>query len=120
LHGVSSGPLSFLAATANICVQSSEGSLVDTVEHAEMVEKQLTAMIQRRARKGDVDPDEREELWKASVRAYNEKRRQMARLEWHAFHCGQAERHRATLRALIEHHEQQAAKLMDVQPEGAA
>jgi len=40
------------------------------VEHAEMVEKQLDAMIQRRARKGDVGPDERGELWKASVRAY--------------------------------------------------
>jgi hypothetical protein len=35
---------------------------VDAAEHAEMVEKQLDAMIQRRARKGDVDPDEREEL----------------------------------------------------------
>ena len=51
------------------------------VEHAVMVEKQLDAMIQRRARKGDVDPDEREELWKASVRTYEEKRRQMARAE---------------------------------------
>jgi len=93
---------------------------VDAVEHAEMVEQQLDAMIQRRARKGGVDPDEREELWKASVRVYEEKRRQMARLEWHAFHCGQAERHRATLQALIEHHEEQAAKLMCVQPKGAA
>jgi hypothetical protein len=86
---------------------------VDTVEHAEMVEKQLDAMIQRRARKGDVDLDGQEDLWKASVRAYEEKRRQMARLEWHAFHCGQAERHRATLQALIEHHEMQAAKLCE-------
>jgi hypothetical protein len=99
--------------------QTSEGSLVD-VAHGEMVEKELDAMIQRRARKGDVDPDEREELWKASVRAYEEKRRRMARLEWHAFHCDQAERHRATLQALIEHHEQAAAKLADVQQEGAA
>jgi hypothetical protein len=38
------------------------------VEHAEMAEKQLDAMIQRRARKGDVDPDEAEEIWKESVR----------------------------------------------------
>jgi hypothetical protein len=83
------------------------------IAHGEMVEKQLDALIQRRARKGDVDPDEREEAWKASVRAYEEKRRQMARLEWHAFHCGQAERHRATLQALIEHHEMQAAKLCE-------
>jgi hypothetical protein len=33
------------------------------VADAEMAEKQLDAMIQRRARKGDVDPDEREEPW---------------------------------------------------------
>jgi len=79
------------------------------IARGELVEKELDAMIERRSRKGDVDPDEREELWKASVRVYEEKRRQMARLEWHAFHCGQAERHRATLRALIEHHEEQAA-----------
>src|SRR5215208_327964 len=110
--GPSGVVFSFLSATANICVQSSEGSLVD-VMRGEMVEKELDVMIERRARKGDVDPDEREELWKASVRAYEEKRRRMARLEWRAFHCGQAERHRATLQTLIEHHEEQAAKLME-------
>jgi len=38
------------------------------VADAEMAEKQLDAMIQRRARKGDVDPDETEEIWKESVR----------------------------------------------------
>jgi ABC-type phosphonate transport system ATPase subunit len=93
---------------------------VDAVEHAEMVEKQLDAMIQRRARKGEVDPDEQEELWKASVRAYEEKRRQMARLEWHLHHTAQAERLRRTLEALASHHEEQAAKLMDVvRPKGA-
>jgi hypothetical protein len=72
---------------------------VDTVEHAEMVENELNAFIERRSRKGDVDPDEESELWRESTRAYEEKRRQMARLEWHAFHCGQAARHRATLAA---------------------
>jgi hypothetical protein len=85
---------------------------VDIVR-SEAVEAELDRLIERRARKGEVDPDEQEELWKASVRAYEEKRRQMARLEWRAFHCGQAERHRATLQALIEHHEEQAAKLME-------
>ena len=38
----------------------------------------------------------REELWKASVRAYEEKRRQMARAEWHLHHTAQAERLRRT------------------------
>jgi hypothetical protein len=42
---------------------------VDTA-HGEMAEKQLDTLIERRSRKGDVDPDEREELWKQSVRAY--------------------------------------------------
>ena len=83
------------------------------IARSEAVEADLDRLIERRSRKGEVDPDEQEELWKESVRAYEEKRRQMARLEWHAFHCGQAERHRATLRALIEHHEEQAAKLME-------
>ena len=93
---------------------------MDATEHAWMVEKQLDAMIQRRSRKDDVDTDEREELWQASVRAYEEKRRQMARAEWHAFHCGQAARHRAVLESLIAFHEEQAAKSLNTQPEGAA
>jgi hypothetical protein len=88
------------------------------VARGELVEKELDAMIERRSRQKD--PDEESELWRESVRAYEEKRRQMARLEWHAFHCGQAERHRATLQALIEHHEEQVAKLMEVEPKGAA
>jgi hypothetical protein len=89
------------------------------VAHGEMVEKELDAMIQRRTRKGGVDPDEQEETWKASVRAYEEKRRQMARAEWHLHHTAQAERLRRTLEGLIAHHEEQAAKLMGLRPKGA-
>jgi hypothetical protein len=77
----------------------------------EAVEAELDRLIERRSRQKD--PDEESELWKESVRAYEEKRRQVARLEWRAFHCGQAERHRATLQALIEQHEEPAAKLME-------
>jgi hypothetical protein len=83
------------------------------IAQGERAEAELDAFIERRSRRGEVGPDEQEEIWKASVRAYEEKRRQLARLEWHAFHCGQAARHRATLQALIEHHEEQAAKLED-------
>jgi hypothetical protein len=83
----------------------------------EAVEGELDRLIERRFRQKD--SDEESELWQASVRAYEEKRRQAARLEWHAFHCGQAERHRTTLQALIEHHEEQAAKLMEDEPKGA-
>jgi len=80
------------------------------ISRGEMVEKELDAMIERRSRQKD--PDEERELWRESLKAYEEKRRQVARLEWHAFHCGQAARHRAVLESLVAHHEEQAAKLM--------
>ena len=84
------------------------------VAHADTVDAELDRLISKRASQDRrLDPDEQEVAWKASVRAYEVKRRQVARLEWRAFHCGQAERHRATLQALIEHHEEQAAKLME-------
>jgi hypothetical protein len=82
------------------------------VAHAEMVEKQLDAMIVRRARKGDVDSDEREELWKASVRAYTASRREQMRAAWCEYHQGQAARHRAVLEALIARHEERARELL--------
>jgi hypothetical protein len=82
----------------------------------EAVEAELNRLIERRS--CQKDPDEKSELWRGSVRAYEQKRRQMACLEWHAFHSGQAARHRATLQALVKHHEGQAAKLMKDQPKG--
>jgi hypothetical protein len=86
------------------------------VARADTVDAELDRLISKRASQDQgPDPDEEHDVWRDSVGAYNEKRRQMARLEWHAFHCGQAERHRATLQALIEHHEGEAARLMDVQ-----
>jgi hypothetical protein len=80
-----------------------------------MVEKELDAMIERRSRQKD--PQEDSDLWQESVKRYEEERLQIARLERHAFHCGQAERHRATLQALIEHHESEAARLMEATDE---
>jgi hypothetical protein len=85
---------------------------VDIVR-GELVEKELDQMIERRARKGEVDLDEQEELWKASVRAYITRRREEMRAAWASYHEGQAERHRRTLQDLIEHHEIQAAKLCE-------
>jgi hypothetical protein len=76
----------------------------------EAVDAELNRLIERRSRRKD--PDEETELWKESVRAYEEKRRQVARLEWHAFHCGQAARLRVLMGALIAHHEQAAQRLM--------
>ena len=83
------------------------------VEHAEMVEKQLDAMIQRRARKGDMDPDEREEIWKESVRRYNARRREENRREW----CGYFERLAACLRARAEEYDHRA-QMMEDEPKG--
>jgi hypothetical protein len=73
-----------------------ERSVMDVAEHmcsAEAVNKEIERLSVRRSQK-EADPDEREELWKASVRAYNEKRRQAARLEWHR--CSIAGRLRGT------------------------
>ena len=86
------------------------------IARGEMVEGELDRLIERRSRQKD--PDEKSELWKESVRAYEEQRQQMAprvaRLSL------QAARHRATLAALIEHHEGAATRLMEDQPKGAA
>jgi hypothetical protein len=88
------------------------------IARGEMVEKELNAMIERRSRQKD--PQEDSDLWQESAKAYEEKRRQMARLEWHLHHTAQAERLRRTLEALASHHEEQAAKLTDIEPKGAA
>jgi hypothetical protein len=55
---------------------------------------------------------EREELWKESVRAYEEKRRQELDLRRYEYHCGQAARLRAALGSLIREHEQNAEKYL--------
>jgi hypothetical protein len=78
------------------------------VAHREMVEKQLDALIQRRARKGGVDP-QAEEIWKESVRRYNARRREENRREW----CGYFERLAACLRARAEEYDHRAQMLME-------
>jgi hypothetical protein len=83
------------------------------VAHREMVEAELNRLVEKRSRKGEVDPDEREELWKASLRAHNARRKEQMRAAWAAFHKGQAQCLRRTLEALIRDHEQKASKLME-------
>ena len=80
------------------------------VARSEPVEAELNRLIEKRSTR-EMDPDEREEIWQASVRAYNERRRQEIRAAWAAFHQDQAERHRRTLDNLIAHHEGEAARL---------
>jgi hypothetical protein len=82
----------------------------------DVADRELDRMVERRSRK-DPDADGRKELWKASVRRYNARRREKMRAAWTAFHESQAERHRRTLEGLIEHHEAQAAKLCELAEE---
>jgi hypothetical protein len=79
---------------------------------SEAADAELTRMIERRARKGEVDPDEREELWKESVRAYTAHKREEMRAVWCKYHQGQAARHRVVLGNLIAQHERAAERLM--------
>jgi hypothetical protein len=78
------------------------------------VEADLDRLIERRSSR-ELDPDEREELWKQSVRAYTARRREELRAAWTSYHEGQAARHRATLQALIEDHEAAAAQLREAE-----
>jgi hypothetical protein len=61
-------------------------------------------------------PDEQEELWKASVRRYNARRREENRLAW----CDHFERLAACLRARAEEYDHRAQTLMEDEPKGAA
>lgn len=92
---------------------------MDTVARTEMVEAELTRMIERRDEKRRQTEGERqaEEMWRESVARYNERERRQMRAEWYGWHCDQAERHRRTLEALIAHHEGEAEKLLE---DGAA
>ena len=82
------------------------------VAHGEMVEAELNRLIEKRSSRKTY-PDERDELWKASVAAYNARRREEMRAAWASYHEAQAERHRRTLKDLVAHHEIQAAKLCE-------
>jgi hypothetical protein len=76
------------------CRQASERDVMDRARtEAREPDAELMRMIERRTRKGEVDPDELDAGYMESVRGYEEKRRQAPRGA--------------------------AAKLMDVRPKGA-
>ena len=89
------------------CRQASEGSLVDA-SRTEAADRELVRMIERRSRNGEVDPEEREELWKESVRRYNARRREENRVAWCDYFCHLA----GSLRARAEEYDQRAQTLM--------
>jgi hypothetical protein len=84
---------------------------VDVVR-AEMVESELDRMIERRDdKRRETDGHRRsEEMYAESVRVYNAARERERRAEWAKYHRQQAERHRATLEALIGHHQAESEK----------
>ena len=79
------------------------------VARRDAVEVELNRLIEKRSSR-KTDPDEQDDLWKASVAAYNARRREENRLAWCEYHRGQAERHRAILEALIAEHRAQAER----------
>jgi hypothetical protein len=89
------------------------------VAHGELVEKELTAFIERRDTQRRQTEGERraEEAWAESERRYDGRRRRENHAAWYGWHLDQAERHRRTLEDLIRHHETRAARLCE---EGAA
>ena len=80
------------------------------------VDAELDRLMSKRASQDRrPDPDEREELWKESVRRYNARRQEENRLAW----CDYFERLATCLRARAEEYDHRAQKLLEEQPEGA-
>jgi hypothetical protein len=80
------------------------------IAHGEMVETELNRLIARPSLQ-EIDPDERDELWKASVAAYNARRREENRLAW----CEYFSRLAGALRARAEEYDRRAALLTNAE-----
>jgi hypothetical protein len=78
------------------------------VTHGEMVEAVLNCLIVKRSAR-ETDLDERDELWKASVAAYNARRREENRLAW----CDYFGRIAASLRSRAEEYDDRARALLE-------
>jgi hypothetical protein len=88
-------------------------NLGSAVAPGEAVEGELDRLIERRSRQKD--PEEESELWQASVRRYNARRREENRLAW----CGYFERLATCLRARAEEYDHRVQMLIEDQPKGA-
>ena len=78
----------------------------------EAADTELMRMIERRSRKGEVDPNEFDPGYMESVRRYNARRREELDLERYEYHRGQAVRLRVVLESLIRDHERNAEKYL--------
>ena len=81
------------------------------------VDAELDRLISKRASQDRrPDPDEREELWKESVRLYNARRREENRRAWCEYFCRLA----GSLRARAEEYDHRARALLEDRGEGGA
>jgi hypothetical protein len=80
------------------------------VAHRTMAEAELARLVEKRSSR-EPDPDERDELWKASVAAYIARRREENRLAW----CGYFTHLAGALRARAEEYDRRAALLTNAE-----
>jgi hypothetical protein len=78
------------------------------VERRDTVEVGLNRLMQKWSTR-EIDPDEQDELWKASVAAYNARRREENRLAW----CDYFERLATSLRSRAEEYDHRARALQE-------
>jgi hypothetical protein len=78
------------------------------VAHRTMAEAELARLVEKRSSR-EPDPDERDELWKASAAAYNARRREENRLAW----CDYFERLATSLRSRAEEYDHRARALQE-------
>jgi hypothetical protein len=78
------------------------------VAHGDTVEVELKRLIVKRSSR-EIDADERDEVWKASVSAYNARRREENRLAW----CDYFGRLAGSLRARAEEYDHRAQALLE-------
>jgi hypothetical protein len=107
--------------TSSWAMEREEFGEVD-ISRSEWVEHELNRLIERRHDRRTAQERHKpsEELWQESVERYQAERDRQLRTEWTEYHQGQAARHRAVLESLIARHEEEAAKLMEIEPKGAA
>ncbi len=72
-------------------------------------EREIERFIERQSQRGEQSPDERDELWKASIAVHNERKRRQLVAEWFGFYCKMADSHAA----LAEHYERRAEELCE-------
>ncbi len=87
--------------------------MLDEVTRGEAIEKELDAMIERRALKASGEQRTIEELWRESCRAAGARECRETRARWYAWHMDQADRLRRTMTLLISRHEAKAAALLE-------